>query len=139
MNNNQPHAIEITKAAELLGIGSVSLFRELRQRMILDDKNMPLRHYVENGYFITQFRQFHLRGTLIKRYYAVTLITPAGMAILSEIARDIRHGRQKAPAPLRAGNSQPAGPLSPAESTERCAGIMAILGGNPRQADFRAA
>lgn len=137
--NSQPNAIEIAKAAELCGVGSVSLFRELRRRNILDDKNMPLRHYVENGFFAQEFRQFHLRGTLIKRYYAVTLITPAGMCLISDIARDIRHGRSKAPATLRPGNSEPAGPLGPPESARRCAELLAFVSGNPRKTDICAA
>lgn len=133
------HTLEIAKASELVGVSSVSLFRELRRRNILDDKNMPLRHYVENGFFAQEFRQFHLRGTLIKRYYAVTLITPAGMCLISEIARDIRHGRTEAPASLRTGNSEPSGPVGQTESARRCAELMAVLSGNTPETDIRAA
>ncbi len=85
------HAIEIGLAAKQLGIGSTTLFRELRQRGILSDKNIPVRHYVECGDFVLQQRMFHLRGTLIKRYYPITLVTARGLSLLDQIAQDIRH------------------------------------------------
>lgn len=144
MNRYQPiakevHAMELSKAAELVGVSSVSLFRELRQRGILTDKNIPLQHYVDQGLFTLSMRQFHLRGTLIKRYYSVVQITPAGMAFISEIARDIRHGRAQSTPTHRQPDSQPAGPVSKAESARRCAALMAALSGNPCAADIPAA
>ena len=130
--------LELSKAAELVGVGSVTLFRELRARNVLDGKNLPQQEYVDRGFFTISMRQHYLRGTLIKRYYAVTMITPAGMAFLSEIARDIRHGRTKVAAPDSHGNSSTARHCSPQESHQRCAAIMAILSGNACQADFPA-
>lgn len=144
MNRYQPiakevHAMELSKAAELVGVSSVSLFRELRQRGILTDKNIPLQHYVDQGLFTLSMRQFHLRGTLIKRYYSVVQITPAGMAYISEIARDIRHGRAQPPPTPSQPDSQPAGPLGKAESAKRCAGLLAFLSGSAPQNDIHAA
>lgn len=144
MNRYQPiakevHAMELSKAAELVGVSSVSLFRELRQRGILTDKNIPLQHYVDQGLFTLSMRQFHLRGTLIKRYYSVVQITPAGMAFISEIARDIRHGRAQSTPTHRQPDSQHAGQVSKEESARRCAALMAALSGNACAADIPAA
>lgn len=125
----QIHSLEIAKAAELVGIGSVTLFRELRRRNVLDEKNIPVRYYAENHYFRSSFRRHLLRGTLIKRYYTVTEVLPLGMALISEIAREIRHGRTPA-TPVRASNQPTPNAIGEAERTKRRAELLAFLSGN---------
>jgi len=129
ISTQQLHGLEIAKAAELVGVGSVTLFRELRRRNILDDKNIPLRYYAENNYFSTSFRQHYLRGTLIKRFYTVTEVLPLGMALISEISHEIRHGRTS-PAPVRPSNQPTANAIGEAERTKRRADLLAFLSGN---------
>ncbi|WP_339638926.1 phage antirepressor KilAC domain-containing protein [uncultured Haliea sp.] len=86
--------IRIDEAAQRLGIGSKKLYRELRQRRILGGKNIALTRYIDAGYFRVEQRSYNLKGTTIQRYYAVTLVTEPGMALLQEIADEMDEKNQ---------------------------------------------
>lgn len=79
--------IRIDQAARQLGVGSITLFRLLRQAGVLAANNLPRAEYIERGYFLVSHRSHpieHTSGTFL-RYYTVTTVTGAGMSLLADI------------------------------------------------------
>jgi len=122
MNNRN---MEISRAAELVGIGSKTLFRELRARNILTDRNYPLPYYLEHTYFRVETRDWEHPVTGRRMQYHITTVLPLGMCLISQIAQDIRNGRHEPTAPHSEPNSQPAHTGSEATSTGSSAAGMA--------------
>jgi phage antirepressor YoqD-like protein len=81
-------------AARVIGAGPRALRHELRERGILDDKNIARRQWVQQGCFRVEARAYQLPGTRIQRHYAVTLVTGSGLSLLSEIAEQMRNEAQ---------------------------------------------
>jgi len=70
----------IQQTAKLLGIGSKKLFAKLRDRHILDRKNMPYQRYIDAGLFYVDHKQFkHPHPELGQRSYAQTMATQKGV------------------------------------------------------------
>lgn len=123
MNNLPPNTLTITAAATRLGIGSGTLFRELKQRGILGETNRPLEPYKSSGEFTEHTVSYPLRGYYIHKYRYQPLVTEKGMALLELIAQDIRHGHIS----HSAKQDNHSTPCSPEESHRRCAEIMEFL------------
>lgn len=102
MNTRQ--AIPVTHAAAILGVGSVTLFRELRARGILLPCNTPAPEYRQSGEMLLQFAEFYLPRTRIKQIKPCPHVTVAGWHLVETIAREIRHGQTQAAAPVRSRN-----------------------------------
>lgn len=130
---------EISRAAELVGIGSKTLFQALRARRILTDRNYPLPYYVEHGYFKVETRDWEHPVTGRRIQYQITTVLPLGMCLISQIAQEIRDGRHKQTAPHSQPDRRSADtgttPASAGSGTEGMAGPDC----NARPADFRAA
>lgn len=137
MNNLPPNTLTIAAAATKLGIGSGTLFRELRERGILGTTNRPLEPYKASGEFTERPVSYPLRGYYIHKYHFQPLVTEKGMALLELIAQDIRHGHISAP-PKPNNNSTP---CSAEESHRRCTEILEFLesGQEPPSTAVRAA
>jgi hypothetical protein len=101
---NITDAIPVTHAAGILGVGSKTLFREMRARGILQADNTPAQEYRNTGELLLRFAVFHLGRTGIRQTKATPYVTVAGWHLVETIARDIRNGTTKAPAPVRSGN-----------------------------------
>lgn len=86
------NAIRLDEAAQLLGVSKQKLYAELRRCGVLGSANIVTRPYQRSGEFQVEYRGFNLPGTDIQRQYAVTLVTPAGMPLLQEIADAITTG-----------------------------------------------
>lgn len=81
--------MRIDRAAEILGVGSKTLYAELRRRGILGSKNVAIPRYVKSGDFRVEQRSYYLKGTVIQKHYLVTLVTTQGMSLLQEIADEL--------------------------------------------------
>lgn len=135
MNRN----MEISRAAELVGIGSKTLFRELRARNILTDRNYPLPYYLEHTYFRVETRDWEHPVTGRRMQYHITTVLPLGMCLISQIAQDIRNGRHEQTAPHSQPNSQPPHQRGAATGAGSSAAGMAGIDSNACPADVRAA
>lgn len=135
MNRN----MEISRAAELVGIGSKTLFRELRARNILTDRNYPLPYYLEHTYFRVETRDWEHPVTGRRMQYHITTVLPLGMCLISQIAQDIRNGRHEQTAPHSVANSQPDHARGAPESAGGGTGRIAGAGGSACAHSVRAA
>lgn len=78
---NYGHSMDV--AAKMLGTGRIRLFRELRQRHILDQNNVPFQTYIQRGYFKVMTGQW-LHPEIGMQYYAKTLVTNRGIEWLKK-------------------------------------------------------
>lgn len=84
--------VPLDTAARQLGVGPRKLRAALRERGVLTSANLPRTALIETGYFRVEERRHVIESTAgnVPRWYAVTLVTGAGMALLSEIADSMR-------------------------------------------------
>lgn len=132
-------AIRITVAAGMLGVGPKILLRAMRARNILDATNKPAQEYVDAGQLDAEWIPVPMGRTGITKHFLSPTVTLKGWPIIELIARDIRHGAEEMATADSSRNSRPAHCLTAAESHQRIAGIMQILGDDACKADVRAA
>ncbi len=77
-------ALTITDTAKLMGVGSKTLFRWLREKKVLNEKNLPYQRYLDRGYFKVQRREYtDWRDKRVP--YGQTYVTPKGMSWLEGV------------------------------------------------------
>lgn len=68
----------LQEAATLLGVGQRDLFRELRRRRILDQRNVPARRYKEAGY-LREIERTYRHPVVGPRFYTRPIVTERGL------------------------------------------------------------
>jgi len=85
------NAVMIKDAAEILNIGSHTLFRTLKDKGIIGALNkLPRRDLVMQGLFEVDIREFQKGRSGVKKQYSVTLVTPAGLSYLREVIEQVK-------------------------------------------------
>lgn len=74
---------DLQTAATLLGTGRTTLCQQLRERRILDDKNLPARAHVAAGRFTVELKSFKHSGLGQAKPYGKTLVTEHGLLWLA--------------------------------------------------------
>lgn len=74
---------DLQTAATLLGTGRTTLCQQLRERHILDDKNLPARAHVAAGRFTVELKAFEHAGLGQAKPYGKTLVTDNGLLWLA--------------------------------------------------------
>lgn len=82
MTAHHIHGLSMQDAAKQLGISRKKLFGLLRKHGYLNADNTPRHHLVQEGLFTVDTRAFDNRVSGIRRQYAVTLVTGAGLCWL---------------------------------------------------------
>lgn len=77
----------LQEAADALGWGERDLFRELRRRRILDQRNVPTWRYKDAGLFL-EHRGTYRHPTVGTRFYSRPLITSRGLRWLQRVLAD---------------------------------------------------
>jgi anti-repressor protein len=84
-NQSSNSNLSVSSTAKILGIGSITLFRKLREMKILGSDNLPYQRYIDQGYFtVTQKDIKGMRGNL-KWIQPVTLVTAKGVKYLQNL------------------------------------------------------
>ncbi len=81
-NPNQP--MPIADAARILGVGSKTLFKLLREKEVLGPNNIAHPRYLKVKAFVIHNRRFRKRGTNVRQWYRVSLVTPRGLSWLEQ-------------------------------------------------------
>lgn len=85
----------IREAAHQLNVCDRKLYAALRRANVIGTNNIALPNYQREGFFVTEFRGYNLRGTRIARQYPVSTVTATGMSLLQEIIdAELRAGRE---------------------------------------------
>lgn len=78
----QAHPIPLADAARVLGVGSKTLFKLLRERQVLGANNVALPTFIKARLFVIHNRRFSKSG--VRQWYQVSLITPMGLSWLEQ-------------------------------------------------------
>lgn len=75
----------ITEAAKTLGIKRHRVFSLLRNADIIGSRDLAHTQYVDDGYFCIEQRGWQTPGTNIHNQYAITTVTPKGLALIQDL------------------------------------------------------
>lgn len=80
MSNSR--GVKIADVARKLGIGRNTLFKELRQKRVLNDMNLPRDRFINRGYFTVRHNRYEDHSKKEFRDNYVTLVTPEGILFI---------------------------------------------------------
>ena len=79
--NNQ--AIKLAEFAKKINMGRNTFYRKLREKKILNDRNIPIDRLINDGMFNVRHHRFEDFGKMeFRDHYAVT-VTPKGQIFIS--------------------------------------------------------
>jgi phage antirepressor YoqD-like protein len=79
--------ISMAEAAQILGVGRNTLFKQLRALKVLSDRNLPRGDLIRAGLFRIEHRAYTKPSDRfrIQQHYGVTLVTEKGLNYLQEL------------------------------------------------------
>lgn len=78
----------ITEIAHQLGTSRTRVFNALRTADIIGSRDLAHTLYIDRGYFRIEYRGYYVPGTRIQKHYAITTVTPKGMALIQDLLDD---------------------------------------------------
>ena len=77
---------EVAKGLNIHGFGRNSLYKFLREQRVLNHRNVPFQHYMDQGYFVLITQKFYIGD--VKHAKFKTTVTAKGVEFIHKLVKD---------------------------------------------------